>query len=146
MTSKCTMSAPAASTLRTSSPRRAKSAERMEGAIQGACRPGCCVMSAALARSLDAAMALDGLVRLEDALRALVRRSHHRFRQALRDELVRMILAHQPAKRAGDFRIGRGGGHPEHLVCVRQARRGAALRGCARTCSGAIAAGAGPHA
>src|SRR5579863_1395539 len=37
MTSKCTRSAPAASTASTSSPRRAKSAERIEGAIQDGC-------------------------------------------------------------------------------------------------------------
>src|SRR5690349_5253227 len=38
MTSKCTMSAPAATTASTSSPKRAKFADKIEGAIQGAVR------------------------------------------------------------------------------------------------------------
>ena len=92
------MSAPAASTVRTSSPSRAKSADRIDGAIHGVCMAWRLVSALADA-SLDPAVSLHQFVGFEDPLRALVRRRDHRLGQAVRDQLVRVVLAHEPAIR-----------------------------------------------
>src|SRR5580658_10635908 len=85
MTSKCTTSPPAAIAASTSSPRRAKSADRIEGAIS--CMP----------RSLaHAATSANCLVGGLDLLRALLGALEHRVGQAIGLELVRVMAAHLP--------------------------------------------------
>src|SRR3546814_9727646 len=53
MTSKCTQSAPAARTLSTSSPRRAKSADRMDGAMTVGCMAALVLDSSGARRRLE---------------------------------------------------------------------------------------------
>src|SRR5579864_5448993 len=83
MTSKCTTSAPAASTASTSAPRRAKSADRIDGAIR--CMP------TSLAH---AAMSADRFVGRLYLLSALFGVLEHRVRQAVGLEFVGMMAAH----------------------------------------------------
>src|SRR5687768_16086509 len=96
MTSKWITSAPASSTERTSAPRFAKSAERIEGASQGVC-----LDEVAMAMSLRAPRALDELVRLDDLLRTLFGVFEHRFGEAIGLELVRMMFGELPAVSLG---------------------------------------------
>src|SRR5580692_7207251 len=86
MTSKWMRSAPACMTASTSSPRRAKSADRMEGAIQLRS------MFTILAASNTTAFA-DQFPGLDDLLGALLGMLEHRVGQAVRFELVGMMPA-----------------------------------------------------
>src|SRR5689334_20269053 len=105
MTSKWMTSAPPASTACTSSPSRAKSADRIEGAIQGV-----------MVTSLHSPRGLYELVRLDDLLGALLGVLEHRFRQAIRLELVRMMFGELPAVGFLDLGIGGLRIHFENLV------------------------------
>src|SRR3954463_14635294 len=98
-------SAPAASTDWTSSPSLAKSAERIEGAIQGVMRT-----------SLHSSRRLYELERLDDLLRALLGMLEHRLGQAVRLELVGMMFGELPTVRLLDFGVRRLGIDLEHLV------------------------------
>src|ERR1700722_3849879 len=94
MTSKCTTSPPAAITDSTSSPRRAKSADRIEGAMS-------CMRS-----SLSHAATLANcLVSHLDPLRSLLGALEHRFRQTMGLQLVGMMAAHLPAIRFHDLLV-----------------------------------------
>src|SRR4051812_23221201 len=123
MTSKCTTSAPAATTAFTSSPSRAKFAERIEGAIQGV-----------MAASLHSPRGLDELERLDDLLRALLGVLQHRFRQPVRLEFVRMMFGELPTVRLLDFGVRRLRIDLEHLV-GRVELHAARARALARPCA-----------
>src|ERR1700719_5079572 len=110
MTSKWTTSAPAAMTASTSAPRRAKSAERIEGAIQ--------CMRISLAHAPAGANRLVGGLNL---LRALLGAFEHRLRQAVGLELVGVMAAHLPAIRFHDLLVGHDRCGFEHAVGLRQA-------------------------
>ena len=82
---------------------------------------------------------------LQDAARCS-RGLEHRLRQAVRDQLVRVILAHEPAIRERDLGIGRAGSHAEHLVGVGQPARGRPRASTARRRAGRSACAAWPRA
>src|SRR5580692_3306079 len=110
MTSKCTTSPPAAITDSTSSPRRAKSADRIEGAMS-------CMRS-----SLSHAATLANcLVRHLDLLRALLGAFEHRVGQAIGLQLVGMVAAHLPAVCLHDLLIAHRRGGLEQAVGLRNA-------------------------
>src|SRR5690606_38320615 len=131
ITSKCTQSAPAASTLSTSSPSRAKSAERMEGAMTVGCMVGSgwtrgrrtprrtrrravqARRGVALAPAAGLADAVVGAVDLGGALLRLVEQLGRRARHA-----VGMVLRHQPP--VGQVELGVAGLalQPQHRVRV----------------------------
>src|SRR6185503_18892506 len=135
MTSKCTMSAPAASTASTSAPSFAKSAERIDGAIQGAC----------IRRSLPLARRLYYLVRLDDLLRALLGVLEHRIGQAIGLELVRMMFAELAAVGLGHLLVRRLGIDLEDLVRRGELHAMRARGAGARTRACATGAAAGAH-
>src|SRR4030095_861385 len=114
MTSKWIRSAPAASTFCTSSPRRAKSADSIEGAIQGLMAPAPASFHAPrFAQPLVCGAELSGL---------LFGDFHHRLRQALRDQLVGMILIHETAIGLRNLCVRGGGRHPAGFRRLRGAR------------------------
>src|SRR5487761_2243711 len=90
MTSKWTQSAPPASTELTSSPSRAKSADRIEGA-----------MMASIFASLSphSAGRANRLVRLLNPLGLLLGHLRHRLRKPVGDQFVRVVTAHLPPVR-----------------------------------------------
>src|ERR1700688_2832022 len=110
MTSKWTRSAPASMTASTSAPRRAKSAERIEGAIQ--------CMQISLAHAAAGANRLVGGLNL---LRALLGALEHRLRQAVRFELVGVMPAHLPTIRFDELLVGHRRCGFEHAVRLHQA-------------------------
>src|SRR5215470_1502568 len=101
-------SAPAASTFCTSSPRRAKSAESIDGAIQG-------FMERHLP-SFHATRFPQQLISRADLAGLLFGDFHHRLRQALRDELVGMILIHEAAIRLRNLGIRGGARDAEDFI------------------------------
>src|SRR6187549_3766846 len=113
MTSKWIRSAPAASTLFTSSPRRAKSADRIEGAIQDFMAPA--------PASFHATRCAQQLIRRADLAGLLFGDFHHRLRQALRDQLVGMILIHETTIGLRDLCIRGRACNAEHFVRLRDA-------------------------
>src|SRR6202034_3350719 len=96
MTSKWIQSAPAASTAFTSSPKRAKSADKIEGEI----------IAVIVSPSTHAARRAYSLVGLLDALGFLFRHLRHRLRQPVGHELIRMMAAHLAPIGLGHFLIG----------------------------------------
>src|ERR1700736_3059775 len=96
MTSKWIQSAPAASTAFTSSPKRAKSADKIEGEI----------MIVIVAPSSHAARRAYFLVGFLNALSFLFRHLRHRLRQAVGHQFIRMMAAHLAPIRLGHFLIG----------------------------------------
>src|SRR5450631_2610760 len=122
MTSKCTQSAPAFSTVWTSSPRRAKSADRMEGAMMvfmtgesSIARTGTALGPGV---SAYAARRPDRFVGFLDALGPFLGHLRHRLRQAIGDQLVRMMPAHLAPVRAGHVLIAGAGLDVELTVAV----------------------------
>src|SRR5687767_3623894 len=106
MTSKWIRSAPATTTASTSAPRRAKSAESIDGAIQGCSRGGS--DAGFIERHLPSfhtTRFAQQFVRGADLAGLLFGDFHHRFRQALGDELVGVILVHEPAIGLRDFAV-----------------------------------------
>src|SRR5262245_43129473 len=101
------MSAPALNTASTSSPRRAKSADKMDGAIQG------CMAASVLH---DAAPLVDELVRFNDLLGPLLGMLQHGFRQAVGFELVGVMATQLAPIGLADFLIAHAGGDFEHFV------------------------------
>src|SRR3984885_9129809 len=95
MTSKWIQSAPAPSTEFTSSPKRAKSADNIEGEI----------MIVIVAPSSHAARGAYSLVGLLDALSFLFRHLRHRLGQSVGHQFIRMMAAHLPPIRLGHFLI-----------------------------------------
>src|SRR5215207_5229772 len=114
--------APACSTASTSSPSRAKSAERMDGAIQG------CMTTSVLH---NAAALADELIGLDDFLRPLLRMLEHRLGQAVRFELVGMMTAQLTPVRLDHLFVACARCDFEHLISRFQWRR-AAARGIRR--------------
>src|SRR3981189_493053 len=96
MTSKWIQSAPAASTAFTSSPNRAKSADKIEGEI----------MIVIVAPSSHAACRAYFLVSFLNALSFLFCHLRHRLGQAVGDEFIRMMTAHLAPIRLGHVLIG----------------------------------------
>src|SRR5262245_44241272 len=91
----------------------------------------------------QAARLADALPGGLDRLRLLLRDLEHGLRQAARDELVRVVLAHLPAIGALDLGVARRRRHAEDLVCLVEAvlarRPGAparAARGAVGACVG----------
>src|SRR3981189_1804387 len=101
MTSKWIQSAPAASTELTSSPRRAKSADRIDGAM---------MMPMQSAHASRRAYAFVGFL---DPLGFFLRHLPHWLRQAIGQELVRVMPAHLAPIRLDEFRIADAGVHFE---------------------------------
>src|SRR5450631_3726435 len=97
MTSKWIQSAPAASTACTSSPKRAKSADRMDGEM----------MIAMVTLSTHAASGTDYLISLLYALRLFLGYLRHGLRQSVRHEFIRVMTAHLPPIRLGHSRVSR---------------------------------------
>src|SRR5580658_7590463 len=110
MTSKCTLSAPAASTVSTSSARRAKSADKIDAAIH-------CI-GASLAHTPPSANELVGGLNL---LRTLLRTLEHRFGQAVGPQLIRMMPAHLSAVALDDLLIRHHGLGQQHRIGLRDA-------------------------
>src|ERR1700730_17254814 len=124
MTSKWIQSAPAARTAFTSSPKRAKSADKIEGEI----------IIVIVAPSSHAARRAYFLIGFLDALSFLFRHLGHRLRQAIGHHFIRMMAAHLWAVRLGRFLIGDTGIDFEFRIALRQ-RPG--------VCGAAAAAGRG---
>src|ERR1700679_2496406 len=122
MTSKWIQSAPAASTAFTSSPRRAKSADKIEGEI----------MIDIVTPSSHAACRAYSLISFLDTLSLLFGHLRHRLRQTIGHEFIRMMAAHLPPIGLGHFLIGDVGVHFQLRIVFRQ-------RPCA--CGGAAGAG-----
>src|SRR5271154_4151923 len=96
MTSKWIQSAPAARTAFTSSPKRAKSADKIEGEI----------IAVIVSPSTHAARRAYSLIGLLDALSFLLGHLRHRLRQAVGHEFIRMVAAHLASIGLGHFLIG----------------------------------------
>src|ERR1700680_1097898 len=122
MTSKWIQSAPAASTAFTSSPKRAKSADKIEGEI----------IIVIVAPSSHAARRAYSLVGFLDALSFLFRHLRHRLRQTVGHQFIRMMAAHLAPVRLGHFLIADIGIDFQLRIALRQ-----------RPCTGGGAAGAG---
>src|SRR5690606_16507343 len=106
MTSKCTQSAPAASTASTSSPSRAKFAERMDGAM----------MQSDMAASGLGAQLADGVVGGVDLAGLFLRLAAQVLGHAT--QAVGVVLGDQPAVGAVDLRLAGIGPQAQHLVGV----------------------------
>src|SRR6266851_4414072 len=115
MTSKWIQSAPAASTAFTSSPKRAKSADKIEGEI----------MIVIVTPSSHAARRAYFLIGFLNALSFLFRHLRHRLRQTVGDQFIRMMTAHLAPIRLGHFLIGDIGINFQFRIALRQ-------RPCAR--------------
>src|ERR1700733_6390687 len=116
MTSKWMRSAPACSTASTSSPRRAKSADRMEGAIQ---------LVSIVLRILpasDAAAFAHQLPGLDDLLGPLLGMLDHRLRQAIGFELVGVMAAELAPIRQRELLLAVLRGAFQHFVRLRQSQ------------------------
>src|SRR5277367_4691863 len=98
MTSKWIQSAPASSTAFTSSPRREKSADSIEGEI--------IIAMVSSSPSSHAARRADSLIGLLYALGFFLRHLRHRLGQSVGHQFIRMMAAHLPPIRLGDFLIG----------------------------------------
>src|ERR1700732_2808851 len=96
MTSKWIQSAPAARTAFTSSPKRAKSADKIEAPI----------IILIVAPSPHAARRAYFLIGFLDALSFLFRHLGHRLRQAIGHQFIRMMAAHLAPIRLSHFLIG----------------------------------------
>src|ERR1700722_11074286 len=99
MTSKWIQSAPAASTAFTSSPKRAKSADKIEGEI----------IAVIVSPSAHAARRAYSFIGLLDALSFLLRHLRHRLRQPVGHEFIRMMAAHLASIGLGHFLIANTG-------------------------------------
>src|ERR1700722_2935279 len=95
MTSKWIQSAPAASTAFTSSPKRAKSAERIDGEM----------MMDMVTLSTHAASGTDHFISLLNALRLFLGNLRHGFGQSVRHEFIRVMTAHLSPIRLGHFLV-----------------------------------------
>src|ERR1700733_6741245 len=96
MTSKWIQSAPAARTAFTSSPKRAKSADKIDAEI----------IAAIVIPSSHAARRAYPFVGFLDALSFFLRHLRHRLRQAVGHEFIRMMPAHLTPVGLGYFLIG----------------------------------------
>src|ERR1700689_47581 len=96
MTSKWTQSAPAASTAFTSSPKRAKSADKIDAEM----------MIAIATPSSHAASRANPFVGFLDTLSFFLRHLRHRLRQTVGHQFIRMMPAHLPPIGLGYFLIG----------------------------------------
>src|SRR5271170_1949600 len=110
MTSKWIQSAPAARTAFTSSPKRAKSADKIEGEI----------IAFIVSPSSHAACRAYPLVGFLDALCFLFRHLRHGLRQAVGHEFIRMMAAHLASIGLGYFLIGEFGVDFQLRVVLRQ--------------------------
>src|SRR5271170_2740621 len=110
MTSKWIQSAPPASTACTSSPKRAKSADKIEGEI----------ITAIVSPSPHAARRAYPLIGFLDALSFLLRHLRHRLRQAVGHQFIRVMPAHLAAIGLGYFLIADSGVHFELRIAFCQ--------------------------
>src|SRR6266849_9754705 len=110
MTSKWIQSAPAASTAFTSSPRRAKSADKIEGEI----------MIVIVAPSPHAARRAYPLVGFLDALSFLFCHLRHRLGQTVGHQFIRMMAAHLAPICLGHFLICDIGINFQFRIALRQ--------------------------
>jgi hypothetical protein len=79
---------------------------------------------------LDIARFLDPVVGRANFPRFLFCDRHHRFRQTLRDQLVRVMLVHQAAVGLLDLVVGRTRAQAERLVSIDQAQTGSLTTAC----------------
>src|SRR5258707_2797082 len=110
MTSKWIQSAPAARTAFTSSHRRAKSADKIEGEI----------MIDIVTPSWHAARRAYPLIGFLDALSFFFRHLRHRLRQTVRHEFIRMMAAHLAPIGLGHFLIADTGVDFQLRIALRQ--------------------------
>src|SRR5271170_1592987 len=119
MTSKWIQSAPPASTACTSSPKRAKSADKIEGEI----------ITAIVSPSPHAARRAYPLIGFLDALSFLLRHLRHRLRQTVGHEFIRMMAAHLAPIGLGHFLIRDIGVDFQLRIALRQRSRGGVAAG-----------------
>src|ERR1700676_5258542 len=110
MTSKWIQSAPAPSTEFTSSPKRAKSADKIEGEM----------IIVIVTPSSHAARRANPLIRFLDALSFLFRHLRHRLGQSVGHQFIRMMAAHLPPIGLGHFLISDAGVDFQLRVALRQ--------------------------
>src|SRR5713101_8724118 len=112
MTSKWIQSAPAASTAFTSSPKRAKSADRIDGEMM--------VVIVTPVFLPHAACGTDYLIGLLYALRFFLGYLRHGLGQSVRHEFIRVVTAHLSPIRLGHFLIADLGADFELRIAPRQ--------------------------